>query len=237
MRIQKFLSQCGYCSRRKAEDLIQEQVVTINGHVAQIGQTIDPDKDVVKVEGRRIKSQKSPLIVLLLNKPRGVLCSHNDPHLSGKTVFDFIPTSFARSRFLFCGRLDKESQGMLILTNDGEFANKLTHPSSNISKIYRVTLSLPLSQEQYSLMTQGILDDGELLKADKVYKLDSKSEKQVLEIHLKQGRKREIRRMIEFLGSHVHRLNRIQIGQLKLKNLPVGSIRQLDEKEISLLFR
>lgn len=240
MRIQKFLSHAGFCSRRKAEELILKQTVTVNGHIAHMGQTIDPTTDVIKVDGKKIQNKQHETIVFMLNKPRGVVCSHNDPYLTenDKTVFDFIPGKYSDERFLFCGRLDKESQGLLILTNNGELANKISHPSSNITKIYHVTLQTPLNQEQYLQMTKGILDDGEILSAQKVFTLkNNKNDKQILEIHLQQGRKREIRRMIEFLGSRVHRLKRIQIGQLKLKNLPIGAIKLLSNDECDLIFK
>jgi 23S rRNA pseudouridine2605 synthase len=237
LRIQKFLSQCGYCSRRKAEMLVLESRVTVNAQPATIGQIIDSAQDIVKVDAIRIHHSppKQPT-VLMLNKPRGVVCAHPTRHSPEKTVFDFIPAAFAKERFLYCGRLDRDSQGMLILTNDGDFAHKLTHPSSNIRKIYHVTLSHPIAPEQKTKLLQGIEDRGEFLKAEKIIELPLKNSRQNLEIHLKQGRKREIRRMIDRCGCHVHRLKRVQIGQLKLKNLAVGHVKYLSQEDISRLF-
>ncbi|MDR1303190.1 MAG: rRNA pseudouridine synthase [Puniceicoccales bacterium] len=236
LRIQKFLSQCGYCSRRKAETLILESRVTVNAQAAAIGQIIDAARDIVKVDAVRIHytPPKQP-IVFMLNKPRGVICTHLAKYPE-KTVFDFIPDAFAKERFLYCGRLDRDSQGMLILTNDGDFAHKLTHPSSNITKIYHVTLSRPIAPEQKTQLLRGIEDQGEVLRAEKVLELPTKNSRQTLEIHLKQGRKREIRRMIDACGCHVHRLKRVQIGQLRLKNLGVGHVKYLSQDDISRLF-
>ncbi|MDR1907098.1 MAG: rRNA pseudouridine synthase [Puniceicoccales bacterium] len=236
LRIQKFLSQCGYCARRKAETLIAESRVTVNNQPATIGQIIDDAKDIVRVDQICIRNTPKETIVLLLNKPRGIECTTPNKYNAGKTVFDFIPRPFARERFLYCGRLDKESQGMLILTNNGDFANRLTHPSANIAKIYSVTLSKPVTPDQIAQMLQGFEDEGEFLKAEKIVEFPKYNDHQLLEFHLKQGRKREIRRMIEKFGSHVHRLKRIQIGQLKLKNLNVGGVKYLSQEDIDKLF-
>ncbi|MDR3317736.1 MAG: rRNA pseudouridine synthase [Puniceicoccales bacterium] len=236
LRIQKFLSQCGYCSRRKAEELILTSHITVNGQPATIGQIIDSTQDVVKVDSHRIQNISKETIVLLLNKPRGVVCSRQTRYVSEKTVFDFIPRPFINESFFYCGRLDKDSQGMLILTNNGDFVHKLTHPSSNITKIYHVTLEQPITSEHKAKMLRGIENQGEYLKAEKIIELPSSNDRQVLEIHLKQGRKREIRRMIMVCGSYVHRLKRVQIGQLKLKNLAIGDVKHLTPKEIDLLF-
>jgi 23S rRNA pseudouridine2605 synthase len=236
MRIQKFLSQCGYCARRKAETLIAESRVTVNNQPATIGQIIDETKDIVRVDQVHIRSTPKQTVVLLLNKPRGIECTAPNKYNAGKTVFDFIPRPFARERFLYCGRLDKESQGMLILTNDGDFANRLTHPSANITKIYSLILSHPIAPDQITKMLQGFEDEGEFLRAEKIVECPQNNGHQVLEIHLKQGRKREIRRMIEKCGSHVHRLKRTQIGQLNLKNLRTGDTKLLPQEDIDKLF-
>jgi 23S rRNA pseudouridine2605 synthase len=236
MRIQKFLSQCGYCARRKAEILIAESRVTVNNQPATIGQIIDESKDIVKIDQIHIRNIPKQTVVFMLNKPRGVECTTPNHYNAGQTVFDFIPRPFARERFLYCGRLDKESQGMLILTNDGDFAHRLTHPSANITKIYSVILSKPIAPDQIAKMLQGFEDEGELLKAEKILECPPHNNHQVLEIHLKQGRKREIRRMIEKFNSYVHRLKRTQIGQLKLKNLAVGNVKLLAQEDINKLF-
>ena len=216
--------------------MIQAGRVSINNSVAVIGQTVDETKDIVRVDSIKIQYKTKPIIVLMLNKPRGVECSHKTQYPEIKTVFDFIPKTFRKERFIYCGRLDKDSQGMLILTNNGDFANQLSHPSANVTKIYRVSITRPISDESIKKMLTGITDEGELLRAEKVIRLPEINEHPVLEIHLKQGRKREIRRMIQACGSYVHRLKRIQIGQLKLKNLHIGGIKELTPVEIEKLF-
>jgi 23S rRNA pseudouridine2605 synthase len=237
LRIQKFLSQCGYCSRRTAEKFILESRITVNDKPTAIGQMIDDAQDIVKVDSIRVRqTQKKETIIHMLNKPRGVVYTHSTKHSPEKIVFDDIPSPFACERFLYCGRLDRDSQGMLILTNDGDFAHKLTHPSSNITKIYHVTLSSSITPEHRAKMLRGIEDEGEYLKAEKIIELPFHNDHQVLEIHLKQGRRREIRRMIEIFGCHVHRLKRVQIGQLKLKNLGIGHVRYLTQEDIDRLF-
>jgi 23S rRNA pseudouridine2605 synthase len=237
LRIQKFLSQCGYCSRRAAEKFILESRITVNDKPATIGQMVDDSRDMVKVDSIRVRQiQRKETIALMLNKPRGVVCTHPTKHSPEKTVFDYIPPPFSHERFLYCGRLDRDSQGMLILSNDGDFVQKLTHPSSNISKIYHVTLSHPIGPEHGAKMLRGIEDGGEYLKAEKIIELPTHNGHQVLEMHLKQGRRHEIRRMIEACGCHVHRLKRMQIGQLKLKNLGIGHVKYLTPKDIDCLF-
>jgi 23S rRNA pseudouridine2605 synthase len=236
LRIQKFLSQCGYCSRRKAEQLILQSRVSVNGSPACIGQCISTE-DVVKVDSVGIGPvQRKTTVALMLNKPRGVLCTHAPHDRSEKTVFDFVPPPFSRERFLYCGRLDRDSQGMLILTNDGDLAHRLTHPRSNIVKIYRVTLSRPITAEDREKMLSGIESEGEILRAEKILELPTSHGRPVLEVHLKQGRKREIRRMIESCANYVHRLKRVQIGQLRLKNLAVGAVKYLSPEDIQRLF-
>jgi 23S rRNA pseudouridine2605 synthase len=236
LRIQKFLSQCGYCSRRKAETLIEEARITVNDQPATIGQIVDSERDRVQVDCVSVRHRARETIVLMFNKPRGIECTAPTKENIGKTIFDFIPSDFSKERFLYCGRLDRDSQGLLILTNDGDFANRLTHPRTNITKIYSVALSRPITMEHIAQMLQGFEDEGEFLRAEKIFERPENNGHPVLEIHLKQGHKREIRRMIEKFGSHVHRLKRIQIGQLKLKNLNVGAIKQLSPAEIDRLF-
>ena len=143
MRIQKYISQCGVCSRRAAEEKILEGAVTVNGEIAQIGQDVDPEKDKVAVDGVTLKGIVAEKVVLAMNKPKGYLCSNDDP-FEAKKVFDLLPPPYDKMKLFCCGRLDKNSQGLLILTNDGELANKITHPSSGIIKRYRVTLNRPL---------------------------------------------------------------------------------------------
>jgi 23S rRNA pseudouridine2605 synthase len=218
------------------EVLVAESRVTVNGQPDTIGQIVDETKDIVKVDQVHIRSMPKQTVVPMLNKPRGIECTAPNKNNVGQTVFDFIPHPFSRERFLYCGGLDKESQGILILTNDGDFAHRLTHQSANIAKIYSVILSKPITSDQIARMVQGFEDEGEWLKAEKILEYPQSNGRQVLEIHLKQGRRRAIRRMVEKCDSHVHRLKRIQIGQVKLKNFAVGVVKLLAQEDIEKLF-
>ncbi|MDR2419872.1 MAG: rRNA pseudouridine synthase, partial [Puniceicoccales bacterium] len=224
-RLQKFLSRSGICSRRQGELWIREGRIRVNGIPAVLGQLVCAGKDHISVDGKNIKARPTHRRwVLLLNKPRGVICSHGDPKRHERTVFDFIPQEYRQERFLFCGRLDKDSQGMLLLTNDGAFVQKVTHPRSNITKIYHVSLQHAMNSQALKRMKEGIEDAGECLVAEEVCVLSpgEGNSRCCLEIHLKQGRKREIRRMVEALGNRVHRLKRVQIGRLKMRGIPPG---------------
>ncbi|MDR1457934.1 MAG: pseudouridine synthase, partial [Puniceicoccales bacterium] len=155
----------------------------------------------------------------------------------GATIFDILPKEYANEKLMSCGRLDKDSQGMLILTNDGDFSNSLTHPRSDITKIYIVTLRARFDPKNIPLMLNGIVDDGETLIVEKVRLIETNDpNSSSVEVHLNQGKKREIRRMFAACGYLVHRLKRVQIGKLKLKNLKPGHIKVLDELEICKLF-
>jgi pseudouridine synthase len=173
----------------------------------------------------------------MINKPRGVVCSNRDAFHPGETIFDILPKEYTNEKLISCGRLDKDSQGLLILTNDGDFANKLTHPRSNITKIYIVTLKMRFDPKVIPLMLNGIVDNGETLIAEKVRLIETDDRSlSLVEVHLKQGKKREIRRMFAACGYLAHRLKRVQIGKLKLKNLKPGQMKVLDEMEICKLF-
>jgi len=224
-------------SRRKAEALILEGSVTVNGDIATLGQKIVPGQDDVRVDGRRIKASAITPLLLLLNKPAGYICSHGDPHNS-QTIYELLPADLRKERLICAGRLDKQSEGMLILTNDGDAANAIMHPSFNLIKRYRVMLNRDFDAALIPKMLQGVRHDGELLKAEKVIPapLGDLKERR-LEIHLAQGRKREIRRIFEALGYYVKKLRRFQMGRLEMKGLGPGEFRILKEREIDLLLR
>lgn len=239
IRVQKYLADCGYCSRRKAEQLIMEARVTVNGAVIELGSRVVPGSDVVVVDGQRVRmkqaSEAKP--VLLLNKPRGYVCTNEDP-FAEKTVFDLLPIEWRNMRLFCAGRLDKDSEGMVILTSDGELANRIMHPSSNVVKRYRVLVNRPFDRTLVPNLLRGIVCDGERLKAEKIIPATVGPEAECrLEIHLVQGRKREIRRMLQAVGFFVKRLKRFQIGGLRMRFLPRGSVRELSQKEVSLLVR
>lgn len=236
VRLQKFLADQGLCSRREAEEWITEGRLTVNGKTAVLGQKVDPFKDHVKLGRRLLRPLPLEPLVLAMHKPKGLLCSNEDPHHS-ETVFDLLPKEYRKRRLFCAGRLDKDSEGLLILTNDGDLSHRLTHPSSGVIKRYRIVLNRAFDQTLIPVMLRGIEDDGEKLYAHKIIPDKVGAEKECrLEVHLAQGRKREIRRLFEKFGFFVKRLRRVQIGAYRLQGIPPGSVRKLGEKEIDLLF-
>lgn len=237
IRLQKFIADHGICSRRAAEALIEEGRVTVDGQLAHLGQKIVPGEQRVVVNGKTVAPRaQAKAITVLMNKLPGVVCTNSDPY-GNRTVFDLLPPVIARERLFCAGRLDKDSEGMLILTNDGELAQRLTHPSNRVIKRYRVTLTRPFDPKHIRPMLEGIVDEGERLSAEKVIpaKRGVDAQKNV-EVHLEHGRKREIRRLFEAMGYRVKRLQRFQIGRLPLKGVGPGNVRPLTKKEIEMLF-
>lgn len=237
VRIHKFIADMGVCSRRAAEGLIREGNVTVDGVPATIGQKVDPYTQRVVVNGQTLKASRMPTAVtLLMNKPRGVVCTNDDP-FHAKTVFDILPPVFAGQRLFCAGRLDKESEGMLILTSDGNLAQQLMHPSRNVIKRYRVLLTKPFDPTHIKVLLNGVEVEGERLSAEKIILLKkTMAPGRDLEIHLVHGRKREIRRMLESLGYLVERLARFQIGNLRLRGIGPGKVKALSPAEIDQLF-
>jgi 23S rRNA pseudouridine2605 synthase len=232
MRIHKFLASAGVCSRREAERLVAEGVVTINGKVAAVGQPVDPASDAVRCRGQLIKPLDRT-VVLMMNKPRGFLCTNDDSH-GGQTVFDMVPPEYGHLRLFCVGRLDKDSEGLLLLTNDGDLANRVMHPSHGVMKRYEVILNRAYDPTLTPRLLKGAMEEGEKLRFRKVIRLPD--DPAHLEVHLDQGRKREIRRLFEIFGFHVKMLRRFQIGALVLRKMPVGDCRPLSRKEIDLIF-
>ncbi len=237
IRLQKFLSQAEICSRRAAETLIANGEITVNGHTAELGQTILPGVDDVRLNGRKISPANRPRLVLMMNKPRGCVCTNLDPH-DARTVFQLVPQEYAAHKLFCVGRLDKDSECLLLITNDGDLANRIIHPSSNILKRYEVTLNRDYDPALTPRLLKGVKiknEDGEdeFLQFANVVRFPDPRK---LEIHLKQGRKREIRRLFEVFGFFVKTLVRFQIGGLILKKMPHGDCRKLSQKEIDLIF-
>ena len=167
MRIQKYISQCGVCSRREAERKILEGDVYVNGSLAEIGQDVNPETDKVSVDGVMLRGIVEDKVVLAMNKPKGYICSNGDP-FEAQTVFDLLPEPFSEMKLFCCGRLDKNSQGLLILTNDGDLANKITHPSSGVVKKYHVLLNRDFDAKLIPVLLRGVSVDGEELRASKI---------------------------------------------------------------------
>ncbi len=233
IRLQKFIADSGLMSRRSAEEEIKLGNVSVNGHVAELGMKIDPKKDVVSYKNKRINFEKKTYTYIMMNKPRGYLSSTSDDR-GRKCVTDLL--TGINSRVYPVGRLDLISEGMLLLTDDGELKNKLTHPSHSLPKLYRVKVSGEVSEEQYDLLTSPMEIDGYKIKPVTVNIGESDDSGTVLKMTLLEGRNRQIRKMCEQAGLTVKRLSRISIGNLKLNSLPVGKWRHLTQDEIQYLY-
>ena len=231
IRLQKHLAECGIASRRKAEELIAAGKVKINGHIAEIGAKVDPKRDKVTVRGKAVVPVNEK-VYILLNKPRGFVTTMSD-ELGRKTVSDLVAD--AQARIFPVGRLDRDSEGLLIMTNDGDFANKLTHPSSHVNKTYRVTVKGVAEEEQILQMKEGIVLDGRKTLPCDCFVAERKPDRTVLIFVLNEGRNRQIRRMCEEVGLEVLRLKRTEIAGVKLGMLPQGKWRPLNEREMRRL--
>jgi len=235
-KLQKFLSDSGVCSRRAGEELIKEGQVTVNGKTAQLGTRVNPERDVVKVGPKRIQSKFIKPIVYLVNKPKGFTCSNDDPH-ADRLIFELLEARHRNIRLFCAGRLDVDSEGLVILTNDGKLTHKLTHPSQQVRKKYQVEINEPLERDAFRGMLDGIEDEGDFLQLDEIRsKFGNPVGSTKLEIIMGHGKKREIRRCFKRFRYQVKKLRRVAIGGLKLGKLPLGTYRELKEKEIDLLF-
>lgn len=237
LRVQKVIADQGIASRRVAEKWITEGRVRVNGAVVELGARCRPGVDEVEVDGRRLPRRQLEQLVLAMNKPRGFVCANGDGQ-GNRTIFELLPPEFARLGLSCVGRLDKESEGLLILTNDGDLQQRLTHPSYGVRKLYAVEIDQPLRQEDIAKLRKGIRWEGERLAVDKVFPFSRKGQEdwQRLEVTLHHGKKREIRRLFYALGYDVRRLQRIQIGGFRLKGIPKGKFRRLEGAETRQLF-
>lgn len=229
IRLNRFIANSGICSRREADDLITAGVISVNGKiVSELGTKVNPE-DEVRFNGEVIKGEKK--VYILMNKPKGYVTSVDDPH-SDKTVMDLLKGA-CNERVYPVGRLDKNSVGVLLFTNDGELTRKLTHPSYNKRKIYQVTLDKPLTEANMSKIAEGItLEDGPIFADEISYVNDSRREVGI-EIH--SGRNRIVRRIFESLGYSVQKLDRVYFAGLTKKKLKRGAWRFLTPKEVSIL--
>lgn len=231
IRLQKYLSQCAVASRRKSEELIASGKVKVNGKVAELGDKVNPKRDTVTVSGKKIVSSKKHYYIML-HKPRGFITTMED-ELGRKCVAELVKDVGARVYPV--GRLDRDSEGLLIMTNDGEFANYLTHPSKHVPKTYRVTVRPDVTEDQLVAFNEGIEIDGRKTAPADAHIIEKSDNRVVLEVILHEGRNRQIRRMCEALGLEVARLKRTHIGSLKLGMLPQGKWRNLTEDEVHRL--
>lgn len=235
VRLQKFMAEQGVASRRKSEDLIRAGKVKVNGHIAEIGMKINPRKDLVTVGKLKLTNVKNrKMVYIMLNKPRGYVTTVSD-ELGRKTVMDLLPDFGCR--IYPVGRLDKDSEGLLLLTNDGSFTNCMTHPSHEYAKVYRVTVRPAVNDEILFNLRNGIEIDGRKTAPCEVTVLIEEENRVVLEFILHEGRNRQIRKMCESQGLEVARLKRISIGPIKLGMLKQGDYKELSEQDVKKLLR
>lgn len=235
VRLQKFMAEQGVASRRKSEDLIRAGKVKVNGHIAEIGMKINPRKDLVTVGKQKLTNVKNrKMVYIMLNKPRGYVTTVSD-ELGRKTVMDLLPDFGCR--IYPVGRLDKDSEGLLLLTNDGSFTNCMTHPSHEYAKVYRVTVRPAVNDEILFNLCNGIEIDGRKTAPCEVTVLTEEENRVVLEFILHEGRNRQIRKMCESQGLEVARLKRISIGPIKLGMLKQGDYKELSEQDVKKLLR
>ena len=230
VRLNKYIAAAGICSRREADQLISAGLITVNGKsMTVLGSKVNPD-DEVKYNGERIRTERK--VYLLLNKPKDYVTTTDDPK-ERKTVMVLISDA-CKERVYPVGRLDRNTTGVLLFTNDGELAKKMTHPSSNKKKIYHVFLNKAISAGDLKKLAEGVnLEDG-FIQPDAISYASSENKREVgLEIH--SGKNRIVRRMFEALGYRVEKLDRVYFGGLTKKNLPRGKWRLLTEKEVSML--
>ncbi len=232
IRLQKYLAECGIASRRKSEELIVAGKVKVNGVTASIGDKVNPKHDKVTVSGKKAVSVKKS-VYIMLNKPRGFITTMSDEH-DRKCVAELVKG--INTRVYPVGRLDRESEGLLVMTNDGEFANALTHPSKHVSKTYRVTIRPEITKEQATAFRNGIEIDGRMTAPADLRILEAQENRTVVEVTIYEGRNRQIRKMFEALGIEVARLKRTKVGNLKLGMLKQGDYRDLTPDEVNSLY-
>ena len=233
VRLQKFLADAGVASRRESERLIVNGQVRVNGDVVRVlGTKVDPDRDRVSVDHKEVRVRRK--LYVALNKPPGFVCTRRDPE-DRQVVSELLPKEWGH--LFTVGRLDRESEGLLFLTNDGEFSLHLTHPRYGIRKKYLVRVEGRVEPKDTEVFLRGVRDGEDFLKAERVRIIHSNNSHSTVEVELSQGKNREIRRLFDIIGRPVERLQRIQIGPIRLGQLPVGRWRVLGEAEVKSLLR
>ena len=232
-RLQKFLSECSVASRRKSEELIKQGKVRVNGKIAVLGDKVDPKKDTITVSGKKVVVVKDKYYIML-NKPRGYVTTMSD-ELGRRCVAELVEDVGAQVYPV--GRLDRDSEGLLLLTNDGEFANAVMHPRKHVPKTYRVTVRSNINEDQVKKLEGGIDidDDGRETLPAQVRIIERSAGRSVFEITIYEGRNRQIRKMCEQVSLEVIRLKRNAVGSVKLGMLKVGKWRNLTEDEVHRL--
>ncbi|MCM1529359.1 MAG: rRNA pseudouridine synthase [Alistipes sp.] len=232
VRIQKMIADSGYCSRRKAEELISRGRVKLNGHPVKLGDKCGY-KDLITIDGERLyMPRKKNFIYIMMNKPRGYVTTVSD-ELDRRCVMDLLEG--VEERVYPVGRLDRNSEGLLLFTNDGELANSIMHPSRHIAKTYRVTVRPDISDDQLVQLSGGVEIDGRMTLPANVVVKEKQQGRVVLLMTIKEGRNRQIRKMCEAVGLEVARLRRISIGPVRLGMLKTGTWRELTAEELRAL--
>lgn len=231
IRLQKYMAESGVASRRKSEELIAAGKVKVNGRVAKIGDKVDPKHDKVTVHGKPIQPE-TELYYVMLYKPRGFVTTLSDEQ-NRKCVKELVADIPAR--IYPVGRSDRDSEGLLLLTNDGAFANAMMHPSHHVPKVYRVTVRPDVTEEMLNQLMTGMMIDGKETLPAEVHLVSREPNRVVMEVTLVEGRNRQIRKMCEQLGLEVARLKRISIGPVKLGMLQQGKWRNLTPQEVKSL--
>lgn len=231
VRLNKYISQCGIASRRKADLLIEEGRISVNGKtVTSLGYQVDTQKDLVKFDGEKVKSEK--LVYFLLNKPKGVITSTSDEK-NRKTVVDLINT---KNSIFPVGRLDYNTTGVLLLTNDGDFANKLTHPSNKFIREYEVILSDEITLEVEQKLLRGIILDGRKSRFINI-NFPKKEKRDFVQVSTEEGRNHFVKKMFDIVGLNVNKLDRIKFGEFTSAGLKRGEYRQLTSREIKFVIK
>ena len=231
MRLNKFLSNSGLASRRKCDQLIEEGKVFVNGkQVTELGSQINEKKDKVTVEGKTI-TLPSSFVYIKLNKPKGYACTAQDEK-GRKTIYDLIDSE---ERLFSIGRLDYDTEGLILLTNDGDFANKVAHPKFNIDKEYRVTVEGEIKESEMAVMRKGVVVDGQRMPSAIVNFISYENGYTKLSVIIDEGQNRQIRRMFEAIGKTIKLLKRVRIGQVRLGGLRRGDYKDLTEVELNSL--
>jgi 23S rRNA pseudouridine2605 synthase len=231
VRLQKFLAEAGVASRRASEQWILDGRVAVNGKIIrQLGTKVDAVRDRVTVDGRPAHAKRK--LYVALHKPRRCVCSRRD-EFNRPTIYGLLPKEW--DRLYSAGRLDYDTEGLIFLTNDGQFALRLTHPRYEVRKRYVVTVDGRVERETLGRFTRGVIHEGEKLKAEKARLISASFSRSIVELELTEGKNREVRRLFEAQGLTVRRLQRIQIGKIKLGELKPGKWRTLTEPEIKSL--
>ena len=232
VRLQKFLAESGVASRRASEQYILDGRVSVNGHIVrELGTKVDPDADRVQVDGKPIRPQKK--LYIAFNKPRGCLCTRSDETGDRPLLSNFLPPHYKHLQTV--GRLDYDSEGLILLTNDGEFSVRVSHPRYGIRKIYNVLIAGTLDEAAQRQILKGVFSEGEVLKATRIKLLGARSGQSLIEMELAEGKNREIRRIFGALGISIKRLQRVRIGKIRLGDLAIGKWRTLTSAEIKSL--